>query len=136
MGQRKYRESTEKLRLAEARLTDKLKYVDVLGILRKIGRERVSRAEIRKILTTTHEIYGSEYLIRISKEYVAHPERFDLKFHPKLGKIYAIQYFAILNKFTKDKKYLEAIIGYENDSDFEVNKFAKYVRKRISEKKG
>ena len=134
MRQGKYKESTEKSRLVGARLTDKLKYVDILGFLRKIGSERVSRADLRKILITTHEIYGSEYLIRVSKEYMAHPKKFDLKFPSKLGKINAIEYFAILNKFTKDEKYLEAIVDYKNDSDPEVSKFAKYVRKRISEK--
>ena len=66
---------------------------------------------------------------------MARPEKFDLKFPSRLGKIHTIQYYAILNKYTGDKNYLKAISDYENDSDSEVSKFAKHAMERISRKK-
>lgn len=112
-------------------LIDKLKYTDLIGLLRRVGREKDLGAEIYKYLLHTHKIYGSDYIIRLSKQIVTHPQHFGAIFPSRLGKIYFIKYASRLYKSTKDKNYLNAISDYQEDSDSRIASVAKQTMEKI-----
>jgi len=119
----------------ESRLVmDKLRYTDLVGLFRKVGREKNLGGEILKYLIYTDEIYGSDYVIGLSKKVMANPKSFGAIFPSQLGKIYAVKYFARMHKRTGDDNYLKAILDYKEDSDSKVRQFAEQAEGKILKK--